>query len=72
MNHYMRNLFLIFVSISLFGCGSEIDKCVDAQVKARGKFDDLALKHGATNVATKEEVTAEARLICLQAANGKL
>jgi hypothetical protein len=36
-------------------------------VDARGKFDDLAIKHGALNVKTKQEVEAEARLKCLSA-----
>lgn len=67
----MRKVFLISITVSLLGCMSEVDKCVEAQVNARSKYDDLALKHGATNVATKEEVIADARLVCLQAANGK-
>lgn len=62
----------MLLPLFLLGCMSEIDKCVEAQVKARNKYDDLALKNSATNVATKEETEAEARLICLQAANGKL
>ena len=54
----------------LAGCQSEIDKCVDAQVNARNKLDDLALKYGALNVSTKQEVEANARLICLKANKG--
>lgn len=58
-------IFLIIVFVA--GCQSEIDKCVEAQINARGKLDDLALKYGAMNVKTKEEVEAEARLKCLSA-----
>ena len=58
---------MYLIIVFLVGCQSEIDKCVEAQINARGKLDDLALKHGALNVKTKEEVEAEARLKCLSA-----
>jgi hypothetical protein len=68
------NRILITTAIAflwvLAGCQSEIDKCVDAQVNARNKLDDLALKYGALNVSTKEEVEANARLDCLKAHGG--
>lgn len=67
----MKKLLVIILFL-LFGCASEVDKCVEAQIKARHKLDDLALKHGAINVETKEEVEARARLMCLQASQGKL
>ena len=63
----MMRLTLGLMIVFLVGCQSEIDKCVEAQVDARGKFDDLAIKHGALNVKTKQEVEAEARLKCLSA-----
>ena len=44
---------------------NDVDYCIEAKINARGKFDDLALKHGAINVKTKQEVLAEARLTCL-------
>jgi hypothetical protein len=67
-----NKIITLFISLLLIGCASEVDKCVEAQIKARGKLDDLALQHGATNVETKEEVEARARLMCLQASQGKL
>lgn len=63
----MEKIILGFMVIFLVGCQSEVDKCVKAQIDARGKLDDLALKHGALNVKTKEEVEADARLNCLSA-----
>lgn len=60
-------LILGVLVVLLVACQSETDKCVEAQINARGKFDDLALKHGAVNVKTKEEVEADARLKCLSA-----
>ena len=56
-----------FMVVFLVGCQSEIDKCVEAQINARGKLDDIALKHGALNIKTKEEMEADARLKCLSA-----
>jgi hypothetical protein len=64
---FMMKLALGLIVVFLFGCKSEIDKCVEAQINARGKFDDLALKHGALNIKSKEEVEADARLKCLSA-----
>jgi hypothetical protein len=73
MQNYL-NKILITTAIAflwvLAGCQSEIDKCVDAQVNARNNLDDLALKYGALNVSTKQEVEANARLICLKANKG--
>ena len=71
------NKLLLFISVfaitlSLFGCTSEVDKCVEAQIKAINPFAKYALEAGATNVKTKEEVEARARLMCLQASQGKL
>jgi hypothetical protein len=63
----MTKLIIGFLVFFLVACQSEIDKCVEAQVNARGKLDDLASKHGAFNIKTKEEVEAEARLKCLSA-----
>jgi hypothetical protein len=63
----MEKLMLGFMVVFLVGCQSEIDKCVEAQINARGKLDDLALKHGALNIKTKEEMEADARLKCLSA-----
>jgi hypothetical protein len=63
----MAKLILGFLVFFLAACQSEIDKCVEAQVNARGKLDDLASKYGAFNIKTKEEVEAEARLKCLSA-----
>lgn len=54
------------------GCMSEVDKCVEAQVKAINPFAKYALESGALNIETKEEVEARARLMCMQAAQGKL
>lgn len=44
---------------------SELDYCIEAQIKTRGKFDDLALKHGALNVKSKQEVESEAKIKCM-------
>jgi|688.fasta_scaffold2745740_1 hypothetical protein len=69
----MKRIFFIPVtSLFFIGCMSEVDKCVEAQVKAINPFAKYALESGASNIETKEEVEARARLMCMQAAQGKL
>jgi len=48
----------------LTGCASEVDKCVDAQMKVHAA--------GPSPKNSVVEAEADARLYCLQAANGKL
>ena len=72
INKLQLFISIFVITLSLFGCTSEVDKCVEAQIKARNPFDDIALLEGATNVKTKEQVEARARLMCLQASQGKL
>jgi hypothetical protein len=52
------------VMMFLAGCGSEVDKCVAAQMKVH------AAAPSPKNSAVEAE--ADARIYCLQAANGKL
>lgn len=70
----MKNIILLsLISLILItACQSEVDKCVSAQLNARSKFDDLAIKFGGKNtdgtkIKTKEDVEAEARLECMKA-----
>ncbi len=75
-------VFASFIFIS--GCSSEIDKCVDAEVKAwevkksnfsktdrpdRNVWEELNYSRTHSLDKSKEEVTAEARFRCLRAAS---
>lgn len=76
------NLFIGFLLISMIsGCSSEVDKCVDAQVKAwevrksrlleantDGKINWESYEDQSLN-QSKEEVASDARLRCLRVTN---
>ena len=64
--HKTFGIFLFPIIVTIIGCKSEVDKCVDAQINAINPFSKYA-----QNYPTKEEVEAEARLTCLQASQGR-
>ena len=69
----MKNILILFISLTLFGCGkSEIDKCVDAIVKASdSKTDPLGILPESKNAKPQAVIEAQARLDCLRAQAGK-
>jgi uncharacterized protein YgiB involved in biofilm formation len=51
---------------------SEVDKCVDAQVKADGATNDpLGIRPESKDTKVQARVEADARLECLKAQSGK-
>ncbi len=70
---------LILLFVGLAGClknepliKSEVDKCVEALVKAVGVTNDpLGIRSESKDTRTQARVEAEARLECLRAQAGK-
>ena len=76
----MKAIFLIGLVVALAGCQqkidtpvkSEIDKCVDAIVKATAiENDPLGILPESKGTKTKAGIEAQARLDCLRAQAGK-
>ena len=67
----MKKLFVVTVVVLLTGCGSEVDKCVDAYMKSA---DDYWRREGITGEELQSKRLSELavkRRVCMEAASGK-
>lgn len=80
MVNFCMQLLIGLVALCLIGCQqkneqpvkSEVDKCVEALVKAVGASNDpLGIRPESKETRTQARLEAEARLECLRAQAGK-
>ena len=57
--------FLILITLTLSGCASEVDKCVESAIKS------LNVNYPTATAGEKAEAEKNFRIICMKAQSGK-